>query len=190
MSYSIISENHYLIRGIDKTMCNLQKHIPDNDFSMAFVDIKNCRQVMYDVDANTYDLIILLTEDEDDCRLFSGTGRACYTVHVVSSTPYKEFYNLLEYTLKNFSMLRTSFRKMCDMTTFTDIECKIIKLMVDNQMPKSIASILSIDLARFYRCRSKLMDKLNVKNLVEMHGKLQQLECYKHFLFCQSKQTA
>lgn len=182
MNYSIISENHYLIKGIDNTMHSLKKHIPNNDFSMAFVDMKNCRQVMYNFDASTYDLIVLLTENEDDCRLFPGAGKSCYTVHIVASMPYQEFYNRLEYTLKNFSMLRSPFRRMHDMTTFTDIECKIIKMMADNQLPKSIALSLDIDLARFYRCRSKLMDKLNVKNLIEMNGKLQQLECYKHFL--------
>lgn len=181
MSYSIVSENYYLINGIDSTMHSLKRHTPGRNFSMAFVHMESCRRVMDDFDANEYDLIVFLTEHENDYRLFPATGKSCYTTHIVSSAPYNEFYKFLRYTLKYFSALRGFPRQVYDVTTFTDTENAIIKLMTVNQTSKSIASILSMDVKGYYQRRRKLMDKLNAKGFVKTYAKLQQLECYNHF---------
>lgn len=190
MNYSIISENYYFINAIDNIMCGLRTYIPGKKFSMAFIDMGSCRRVMDDFNANVYDLIVFLTEHENDYRLFPIIEKSCFTLHIVSSTPYNEFYDQLKYIMKHYSKFQTfprSPRQMYDVITFTNIESTIIKLITDDKTPKSIASILDINVKAVYQHRSKIMGKLNVKSFVKMYGKLQQLEYYNRFLCTHDK---
>ncbi|MFB5746120.1 helix-turn-helix transcriptional regulator [Cedecea sp. S5-13] len=177
-----VGANFFLAKGVATIINNLEHLIPERYSVVILVEPEYCYQISkaqkFDDDA----LIVILMDHKNDFKLFQMPGGFSRAIYVVAKGSCEQLYDDLKVAFTNSDEGGSLIHNCMYKDFFSHRETMLITLIMENYSFSSISTILNISMKSVYYCRSEIMRKLNVSNVVGMYNKVQQIRNMRIFL--------